>query len=603
MAFLQHLFSAISSFFTSTTGQNADETASVGIKRRRSNDDDDDEDDVIIVNDSPPKRQRFNKEDRILADIARNKFCSSATQTYPDFVIPKKSRRNHGSISTQIDNSWFVIDDDNSSLSPSKFKNLYKAPKHVRSPHKRRSSLSFSSASPTNNLVSIDLTASSENVLPKASIRKNSRTMGTSQFPFGFSYSSPPNGGMSHDAYGLLLGSVISSSAKETMKSPQRITTEKNITVVDLTDDDDSKADITTVDLTKRGLDRLQTFNDLSRTIRTPLITPNVIYVDEDIETPTKRKVERVNSFQEKIDKNVYTKPDLLSKGLIDHNKQMEQFMLLKSQYEQKARCEAEASLATLHEIIEKRLQTHLKITESILIEEEEDEITTEKPVLTPQMLSKVQNAQNPTLNSNQVLVSKFKLDIRREDFMTLKNLNWLNDAIINFYMELIVERSGTEKKYPSVYAFSTFFFPALKNGYDRVRRYTRKVDLFSKDLILVPIHLSVHWCMAKIDMKRKEIVYYDSMLSSNTHVLEMLKNYLSSEHKDKKKEDFDSNGWSSRNDKDIPTQKNGSDCGVFACTFAEYSARNSKFNFSQADMPYMRSKMCYEILTGKLLL
>uniref|UniRef100_A0A0K8T5L9 Ubiquitin-like protease family profile domain-containing protein n=2 Tax=Lygus hesperus TaxID=30085 RepID=A0A0K8T5L9_LYGHE len=503
MTFLQQIYSGLRWIFSpkTTTTQNADETSLIGNKRRRSNGD---ENDVILVDDSPPKKQRVNQEDWVLADnIPRNKFSSSATQT-SDFVIPRKTDRVRGSISSKpVVNSWFVIDDNDSSRSPSKFKNLYKAPKHVRSPEKNhRAALSISSVSPIRNMsmMSIDLTASSENDQPKA-MRKNSKTMGNSQFLSGFSWSSPANGEMSHGAYERLLGSVISMSAKETMKSPENVKPQKHISIIDLTDDDDGTTEISTVDLTQQGLRRLHKFNELSRTSKTPLVTPNVINVEEDNETPPRRIVDRVNSFQEKLDTNMYTKPDLISKGFLDHNKSMEQFLKFKSQYEQKARCESEASLSTLHEIIEKRLQTHLKITESILVEEEEEEITTEKPVLTPQMLSKVQNAQNPTLNPNQVLVSKFKLDIRRADFMTLKNLNWLNDAIINFYMELIVERSGSEKKYPSVYVFSTFFFPGLKNGYERVRRYTKKVDLFSKELILVPIHLSVHWCMAKIDM------------------------------------------------------------------------------------------------------
>uniref|UniRef100_A0A8D0G1N0 Ubiquitin-like protease family profile domain-containing protein n=1 Tax=Strix occidentalis caurina TaxID=311401 RepID=A0A8D0G1N0_STROC len=60
---------------------------------------------------------------------------------------------------------------------------------------------------------------------------------------------------------------------------------------------------------------------------------------------------------------------------------------------------------------------------------------------------------------------------------------------IVNFYMCLLVERSK-KKGYPAVHAFSTFFYPKLISaGYDAVRRWTRDVDLFKKDLILVPIH------------------------------------------------------------------------------------------------------------------
>lgn len=37
------------------------------------------------------------------------------------------------------------------------------------------------------------------------------------------------------------------------------------------------------------------------------------------------------------------------------------------------------------------------------------------------------------------------------------------------------------------------------------------QVDLFSKSLLLVPIHLEVHWCLVAADNARKKICLYDS--------------------------------------------------------------------------------------------
>lgn len=36
-------------------------------------------------------------------------------------------------------------------------------------------------------------------------------------------------------------------------------------------------------------------------------------------------------------------------------------------------------------------------------------------------------------------------------------------------------------------------------------------MDLFSKSLLLVPIHLEVHWCLVAADNMRKRICLYDS--------------------------------------------------------------------------------------------
>lgn len=92
-------------------------------------------------------------------------------------------------------------------------------------------------------------------------------------------------------------------------------------------------------------------------------------------------------------------------------------------------------------------------------------------------------------------------------------------------------------------------------------------------------------------------------MGSSNNTCLEALINYLVSEHRDKKKDGYDISHWSLVNVSGIPQQMNGSDCGMFSCTFAEYYTRNARFTFSQEDMPYFRKKMVVEIVEGRLLI
>ena len=64
--------------------------------------------------------------------------------------------------------------------------------------------------------------------------------------------------------------------------------------------------------------------------------------------------------------------------------------------------------------------------------------------------------------------------------------------------MELIVERSNTKDDLPSAHAMNTFFYPKLSTqGFKSVRRWTKRVDIFSKDLIFYPIHLGIHWTLA----------------------------------------------------------------------------------------------------------
>ena len=99
----------------------------------------------------------------------------------------------------------------------------------------------------------------------------------------------------------------------------------------------------------------------------------------------------------------------------------------------------------------------------------------------------------------------------------------------------MIVSRSG-EGKFCSVYAFTTFFYPKLKeNGHSSVKRWTKKVDIFSYALVMVPVHLGMHWCLATIDNQRKVITYYDSMGGNNTGCVNALEEYISEEHIAKK--------------------------------------------------------------------
>lgn len=72
--------------------------------------------------------------------------------------------------------------------------------------------------------------------------------------------------------------------------------------------------------------------------------------------------------------------------------------------------------------------------------------------------------------------------------------------------MNMIIER-GKDDKWPLVYAFNTFFYPKLvKDGPQSLRRWTKRVDIFAHDIICIPIHLGMHWCMAIIDFRSKSI-------------------------------------------------------------------------------------------------
>lgn len=224
-------------------------------------------------------------------------------------------------------------------------------------------------------------------------------------------------------------------------------------------------------------------------------------------------------------------------------------------------------------------------------------------PVLTQDMEREIENALNHG-QEEEVLSHAFKLKITRGDIQTLRNYQWLNDVVINFYMNLLVERNK-KPGLPVLYAFNTFFYPKLNSeGYEAVRRWTKGVDLFQYDMILVPIHVRVHWGLVVIDIRRETIKYFDSMGQNGYRICKRLLQYLQEESNVKRNLDINPSSWMLYSVKphEIPQQLNGSDCGMFACKYADFISRDEPIAFTQHHMPYFRKRMVWEILHQQLL-
>ncbi|XP_011553362.3 sentrin-specific protease 1 [Plutella xylostella] len=323
--------------------------------------------------------------------------------------------------------------------------------------------------------------------------------------------------------------------------------------------------------------------------------------VPSESSTSSSIRIDPVNSLRDSYKDKAITSEDWLAKLESKYKKKRQDTqeklkdarrdndIISKVNYEQK--------LAHL----EYKLKYELSIPESLI---EEAQPAVELPELTPEQEKLVNRALGPG-PPGQLLVEKFNLRIHRRDLQTLAGLNWLNDEVINFYMNLLMQRSEQRPDLPKVYATNTFFYPKLmQGGQPGLRRWTRKIDIFAHDLMVIPVHLGVHWCLSLIDFRAKRVAYLDSMGGRNQACLDALLKYLHDEHQDKKGQPFDSQGWKTEClSKNIPQQMNGSDCGMFSCTFAEFSARDAPYTFSQQHMPYLRRKAALEILQGKLLL
>ncbi|XWS53614.1 hypothetical protein CRYUN_Cryun10bG0016000 [Craigia yunnanensis] len=211
--------------------------------------------------------------------------------------------------------------------------------------------------------------------------------------------------------------------------------------------------------------------------------------------------------------------------------------------------------------------------------------------------------------NWKKILVSheNSSIDIRGQVLQCLKPGAWLNDEVINLYLELLKERENREpKKFLKCHFFNTFFYKKLvspESGYNyrAVKRWTsqRKLGycLFDCDKIFVPIHKDIHWCLAVINKKDQKFQYLDSLKGRDAKVLNALAKYFVEEVRDKSGKDIDISSWEREYVEDLPAQENGFDCGIFMLKYIDFYSRGLSLCFDQEHMPYFRLRTAKEIL------
>ncbi|KAI0343926.1 cysteine proteinase [Trametopsis cervina] len=259
-----------------------------------------------------------------------------------------------------------------------------------------------------------------------------------------------------------------------------------------------------------------------------------------------------------------------------------------------------------------------LRLNKLIKSQQVEDRLRPKKKPLPTSLPANEEAEVDDLLHKRGVISKCAREQVSDKDLQRLRPGQWLNDEVINFYGQMILSRSelsnaksnkennSQSSKPLNVHYFNTFFWSKLTGeGYERARlaKWTKRIDIFSKDIILIPVnHGNAHWTGAAINFRQKRIESYDSMGMARQNVYKALRGYLDAEHKDKKKKPFDFTGWEDYTLEDTPQQENGYDCGVFTCQFLETLSRGEdSFAFSQSNMTYLRRRMIWEIGHAKL--
>ncbi|XP_074471250.1 sentrin-specific protease 6 isoform X2 [Sebastes fasciatus] len=143
----------------------------------------------------------------------------------------------------------------------------------------------------------------------------------------------------------------------------------------------------------------------------------------------------------------------------------------------------------------------------SAYFEDEDDDMTDLQPTFSGPIVKLMVYPPPP---------AKGGMSVTNEDLHCLNDGEFLNDVIIDFYLKYLVLEKLKKEDAQRIHVFSSFFYkrlnqrerrnapdttnlPIQKRKHNRVKTWTRHVDLFQKDFIFVPINESAHWYLAVI--------------------------------------------------------------------------------------------------------
>ncbi|KAL7299307.1 hypothetical protein TKK_0007887 [Trichogramma kaykai] len=209
---------------------------------------------------------------------------------------------------------------------------------------------------------------------------------------------------------------------------------------------------------------------------------------------------------------------------------------------------------------------------------------------------------------------------ITSEDYMCLAAGEYLNDIIIDFYLKYVQEEVLSPKDRDRTHIFSSHFYTRLAkvpdsvNGcedislaekrYAGVHRWTKNINIFEKDFVIVPINQHFHWYLAIIcfpglilvdnqevntniekscSQQRPCILIFDSLSSAvKSKVTRLLKEYLQLECAYKINREKAHKFNSIKTFYPVsPKQTNATDCGLYMLQYVESFFEDPIIQFS----------------------
>ena len=230
------------------------------------------------------------------------------------------------------------------------------------------------------------------------------------------------------------------------------------------------------------------------------------------------------------------------------------------------------------------------------------------------QSMTTLRSRNNHEPRGNQEVLCEFnKIAITVHDYKTLKEGEYLNDTIIDFYLTFLFETKLSKELKEDVHIYSSHFYSRLKGNsnnrklsgrgtfkgktetaYERVKSWTRKMNLFSKRMLIFPICEEDHWYLiivcnpgliessGRLTLRSNtvennsmavapSILLLDSLGLSQYKSVGKIRSYLHEEYFERKKESvsFGRNEMKLSN-LIVPLQPNECDCGLYLLHYVE---------------------------------
>uniref|UniRef100_A0A6N2MI07 Ubiquitin-like protease family profile domain-containing protein n=1 Tax=Salix viminalis TaxID=40686 RepID=A0A6N2MI07_SALVM len=197
-------------------------------------------------------------------------------------------------------------------------------------------------------------------------------------------------------------------------------------------------------------------------------------------------------------------------------------------------------------------------------------------------------------------------VSISKRDVDLLRPETFINDTIIDFYIQYLKNKIQPDDR-QRFHFFNSFFFRKLADldkgpssacegriAFQRVCKWTRKLNIFEKDYIFIPVNYSLHWSLIVIchpddesgnSLKVPCILHMDSIRGSHKGLKNLIQSYLYEEWRERHNETVDDTLSKFLHLRfvplELPQQGNLYDCGLFLLHYVELFLEEAPIDFS----------------------